>query len=208
MIWYCISGLGADRRVFSFLKLNDEVKYLDWIDPFPNERIQDYAKRLASSIDQSRDYGLLGVSLGGVVALEMLRFMTPVRVVIVSSGLLKWRFRNRLSRMGVNLIGIKKMKPPRFIMKMMFKPESKESETLLFKIIEDTAPHFLNWALKAIVSHRLPEHYDTVVQILGEDDYFFDQLPGSLSCFKIESGNHFMIVDRSDEISKIINTLK
>tara|TARA_B100000809_G_C14988760_1_gene477214 strand:+ start:714 stop:860 length:147 start_codon:yes stop_codon:yes gene_type:complete len=41
-----IIGLGADKRVFKFLKLDSELISIDWIEPPNNENISVYAKKL------------------------------------------------------------------------------------------------------------------------------------------------------------------
>jgi hypothetical protein len=52
---YAISGLGADKRVFSNLSLNYDIVHLDWIEPKPNESISEYSLRLSRLIDQKED---------------------------------------------------------------------------------------------------------------------------------------------------------
>ena len=47
---YGIAGLGADERVFQYLKLDYAFVSLDWIEPLPDESIESYAGRLALSI--------------------------------------------------------------------------------------------------------------------------------------------------------------
>jgi hypothetical protein len=44
---YFISGLGADKRAFSFLDLSFcEPVFIEWIKPLKNETLQGYALRL------------------------------------------------------------------------------------------------------------------------------------------------------------------
>ena len=48
---YCISGFGADERVFSKLNFEDhDVHFIPWIDPLKNETIEGYAKRMSEQI--------------------------------------------------------------------------------------------------------------------------------------------------------------
>ena len=62
---YGISGLGADQRVFKYLKLDCEFIPIDWITPLKRESIENYALRLAQVIDTNEAFGILGVSFGG-----------------------------------------------------------------------------------------------------------------------------------------------
>jgi len=75
---YCISGLGADRRVFKNLKLEAELIFVDWIIPKKKEHISSYASRLATVINQDEEFGLLGVSFGGLIAVEMNKVLIPI----------------------------------------------------------------------------------------------------------------------------------
>ena len=46
---YCISGLGADERAFSKLRVKGyELKVIPWLIPGQNETIQEYAARMAA----------------------------------------------------------------------------------------------------------------------------------------------------------------
>jgi hypothetical protein len=48
---YIFSGLGADKRVFNYLDFSKyNANFIDWINPFEKELIEDYAKRLTSQI--------------------------------------------------------------------------------------------------------------------------------------------------------------
>lgn len=43
---FAISGLGANKRVFKYLKLNLQIVLIEWINPLKNKKNDDYAKRL------------------------------------------------------------------------------------------------------------------------------------------------------------------
>jgi len=63
---YFISGLGADKRIFSKLKLSEKINiiHVDWINPDRNETLEAYSKRLSRIIDTSQPFALVGVSFG------------------------------------------------------------------------------------------------------------------------------------------------
>lgn len=65
---YIFSGLGADKRVFNYLDFSKyNTTFIDWINPFENESIEDYAKRLTSQITSEKPI-LIGLSFGGIMA--------------------------------------------------------------------------------------------------------------------------------------------
>jgi pimeloyl-ACP methyl ester carboxylesterase len=67
---YFISGLGADKRIFSKLKLNEKINiiHIDWITHNKNESLAAYAERLSNVIDITQPFALVGVSFGGMIA--------------------------------------------------------------------------------------------------------------------------------------------
>lgn len=82
---YLISGLGADERMFQRLNFyNFEPVYLQWISPKKNESISDYAARLKSQITEEKPI-IIGLSLGGMMAVEISKQIKTEKVVLISS---------------------------------------------------------------------------------------------------------------------------
>src|SRR5262245_52829260 len=84
---YFLSGLGADKRAFQHIRLSKQyaIHHIEWIKPLKGESINAYARRLAASIDTTQPFGLVGLSFGGMVATEMSTFLSPEKVVLISS---------------------------------------------------------------------------------------------------------------------------
>src|SRR5262245_48050637 len=83
---YCISGLGADEKAFSNLRLNGyELKYIPWLRPHKREKIEEYAKRMSASIQHDSPI-LLGLSFGGMIGIEIAKQM-PLQKLIIVSGI-------------------------------------------------------------------------------------------------------------------------
>ncbi len=82
-----IPGLGTDQRLFEPQRvISARVEALGWIEPEAGEPLDRYAARLAATIDPGEaPLYLGGVSLGGMIALEMARHL-PVRGVFVIGG--------------------------------------------------------------------------------------------------------------------------
>ena len=99
MTVYCISGLGADHRAFERLQWapNLRIVHLPWLEPSPNESLQAYAHRMPKPIQSHEPFALVGLSFGGILAIEMLHFLQPNKTIIISSisnnTQLPWYFR-------------------------------------------------------------------------------------------------------------------
>lgn len=202
---YAISGLGADSRVFNFLKLNYRIQPIEWIEPRKNETLQDYSIRLSSRIDTKSNYILLGVSFGGIVATEISKLLKPRLTILISSA----EKNNEISPIFrlIGKTGLLKILPsicfslPKFVALPLFGAKNKE---LLNKIIKDTDLKFTKWALNQLAIWDNQKKIENIFRIHGTNDRLipwksFNE--GEL----IKKGEHFMIVDRANEISKIIN---
>ena len=85
-VHYLLPGLGADRRIFARLQLDDRpVHYLDWPGMPVGSRLKDFAMLLAGRIDATEPHVLVGMSMGGMVAQELAAITRPRRTVIISS---------------------------------------------------------------------------------------------------------------------------
>lgn len=85
---YLLSGLGADKRVFSRLvfSANHVIRHIEWISPISNEGLSSYAERLSRQIDEAEPFCLVGISFGGMVAVELNKFVKPLQTIIISSA--------------------------------------------------------------------------------------------------------------------------
>lgn len=203
MILYKIGGLGADYRVFEKLTLNAESQAIEWIAPIGSESLADYALRILDQIDQNQNFGIIGVSFGGLLAIELGKICRPKTIILVSSvsdssQLPLHILKPGLSRL-INLIPNALMRPPQFIMNFMF---GAVDRSLLKKIIADTDPKFIKWALHKLLIWKSKASSSKYIRIHGDQDRL---IPLRGSAKLIKGGTHFMIVDKADEISDVIN---
>ncbi|MEL7340084.1 MAG: alpha/beta hydrolase, partial [Bacteroidota bacterium] len=83
---YAIPGMGVDSRIFKELRLDQQIHFLEWEDPFgERESLSDYAQRFARKLP-NEPFILLGLSFGGILAQEISRFK-PVRGIILLSSI-------------------------------------------------------------------------------------------------------------------------
>ena len=83
---FLFSGLGADKRVFDFLDLSDySIHHISWIIPLPKESMAEYATRLIPQITSDKPV-LIGVSFGGMIALEIAKLISVEKVILISSA--------------------------------------------------------------------------------------------------------------------------
>lgn len=202
---YGISGLGADKRVFGHLTLDYELVPIEWIKPENNENIEAYALRLSEAIDQKEEFGILGVSFGGLVAAEISKLLNSKVTILVSSAETKFELPSVIRIIGrtrlLKILPTKLFDPPRNISQTLFGAQNKK---LLNSILDDTDLHFSKWAVNELANWKNEQRLEQVIKIGGSKDKLIP--PADIeNTFIIEGGEHFMIVDRADEVSRIIN---
>ncbi|OHX65426.1 hypothetical protein [Flammeovirga pacifica] len=200
---YCISGLGADQRVYNNLEIKYEKISISWITPLKNESLKNYAIRLSQKIDQDEEFILIGVSFGGLIAVEISKILKPKFTVLIStiekSSELPFLYR-LVSKMNfVKYLPSKLFHMPFFIASFLFGTKN----LLLKEILQDSDLSFTKWAINTLLHWKNETSINNCVKINGTSDLILSSYE---SDFYIKNGHHFMIVDRADEISEIINT--
>jgi pimeloyl-ACP methyl ester carboxylesterase len=205
---YFISGLGADRVIFKNLELPEgiEAVHIDWISPLENESLCSYASRLSQKIDPSQPFILIGLSFGGMLAVEISRFLKPLQLILISS-VTKSDQLPRFYRWAGNC-GLHKIIPVNFfkqasLMKRLFTTETSEDKKLLRQMIRKLDPAFIKWALNAIVCWRNPDDPQNYIQIHGSGDLILP-LRRLKPTHIIKGGGHLMVVNRANEINRVI----
>jgi pimeloyl-ACP methyl ester carboxylesterase len=207
---YFLSGLGADKRVFDKLKLDNRfaVHYIDWIPPKKKEPLHAYALRLIAQMDTTRPFQLVGLSFGGIMASEIAEIVRPEQIILISStptnipvskfnrGLIKFLLFSPLSTPI--------LKSANSFTYKYFGADTPELKTLLKQILHDTDSKFLKWALTRMTDWNHPDKAENLFHIHGSDDRLIP-----LKIVKpdviMEGGGHLMVYKEHEEISKILN---
>ncbi|MCZ4245755.1 alpha/beta fold hydrolase [Pedobacter punctiformis] len=210
---YLISGLGADKRIFSKIKLDNqfEIIHLDWIEYSESDDMISYAKKLSKGIDHTKPFCIVGVSFGGMIATEIAKILNP-KITIVISSIINSKQLPRLYKFSGNL-GLLNIIPAavlkssnKLTQNYYFGTKLPEEKDLLNKIVEDTDPNFLKWAIGVILAWNNQVRPKNLYHIHGTNDKIFP-IKKVEPDFVIKNGGHFMVYQNAEEISTLINTL-
>ena len=150
-VFYLIPGLGANELAFQFLRLHGEVNVLRWLPPLSfSESLEHYAARLAAAVPVEQVCWLVGISFGGILALEAVQLRPLARVVLISSFSgpreLPWPGRS------VRSTGLYYLLPPQLlprlprVAKWFFSVKNGREYELLCQIRHDIDSNFTRWA--------------------------------------------------------------
>jgi len=206
---YLFPGQGADYRQFNRLELPDgyDTVHVRYPVPAEHETLAEYALRFIPLIDQEKPFILLGVSLGGMISVELADTLDPELVVLVSSAKsfneLPGRYRflkkvpiNRLVPKGLTKAGAR-------LLQGIVEPDRREDPELFRSMISSKDAVYLKRTVDMIINWQRQECPSEVFHIHGDADHTLpvDHVDPDMV---VRGGSHLMIYTRAPEINRIL----
>jgi pimeloyl-ACP methyl ester carboxylesterase len=202
---YLISGLGADSRLFKYqYALDYDFQNIEWIRAEKGESLAAYAKRLSAGIDESEPYSIVGCSLGGIVAIEMRKFLNPEKLVLISS--LKTAYeKSQITKVAdafklYYLLNGHVFRWAAIWRRLFFGKLAKEEEALFNSMLKASHPFFMKWGLHRVITWDNEEEFSNVVHIHGDRDAVFP-FRNIRNAVRIPGGSHLMIFNKHEEVN-------
>ena len=204
---YCISGFGADERVFGKIDFNNnDVHFIQWKIPEKRESIQLYADRMSKEILQPNSI-LIGLSFGGMMAIEMAKLIPVEKVILVSSVCCREElpFYMKLTS-ALNLNRLIPMKPYPILERLEnynLGVEDKEQKKLLKEYRNHLNLQYSNWAIDQVVNWKnewLPSNY---IHIHGTKDHIFPIKDIKHPDYVIQNAGHLLLMNNAGEVNEI-----
>jgi pimeloyl-ACP methyl ester carboxylesterase len=207
---YCISGLGADERAFSKLKINGfKLKVIPWLMPHPGETIEQYATRMRADITAENPI-LMGLSFGGMICTEIAKQIPVDKIIIISSiksskELPLWM--KTVAALKLNkIVPLKSTKLTQPIQNKMLGVQSEEEKSLVASLRREADLPYTKWAVHQAINWKNDWHHPKIYHIHGDKDNMFP-IKNIKADYTIKDAGHFMIMNRADEVSDCINTI-
>jgi len=207
---FCIPGLGLDHRLFKKLNIPEaELHFLDWIKAEEEESLKAYAKRFAKQLPADEPISILGVSLGGIVSIEIAQIRKIKKLFLISTiknknempGYMSWL--NHLptnngtaARLGID--ATIRLKP--------YYDNADSSGNKLFQEMMKSADiDFVNWGIHQVAQWKFKKEIQTpFLHIHGTNDLIFP-IKNIDEAVTIKGGSHFTIYNEAEKISKLIS---
>lgn len=208
---YFISGLGTDRRAFAPLHLPDFIHpiYADWLPPLSkNEPIAHYASRMISTYIHEAKPILVGLSFGGLMAIEIAKQIETEKVIIISSikdcTELQPLFR-LTSKIGLHRFMARyNYKNPSFLTYFSFGAKSAAQKRRLKSLLNATSLDFVEWAAHQAANWQNRTHINNLVHIHGTKDLIFPIQRLKNVQYRIEGATHLLVGTHGEEVGKIL----
>jgi len=209
---YFISGMGADGRLFRNTRLPEgfQMHFVTWITPDDKDTIATYASRLVEQIDTTQPFALVGVSLGGIMAVEIAKISSPVATVIVGSIPVAAHLPRYYVTLGRSL-GLLRVLPGSVFkraakIKRYFTRESHTDRRLVWQMIDESDGDFLIWAMKAVLRWENKELPPSLWHIHGSRDMVFPIMLTRPS-HTIRRSGHLAIITHAEEVNGILRDI-
>jgi pimeloyl-ACP methyl ester carboxylesterase len=212
MLAYFISGLGADERVYENIKLPDEyiIKHIKWLEPERNESFPSYCLRLSQQIDPSTSFVLIGMSLGGLVAIELNKYLKPEKTILISTVISNKQF--SIVFKLVKLLQLHKITPA-FLLKIpspfaywFFGIDSENEKQLLKSFMKNVTDTYLKWSIDKVINWENTEKPSRLYHIHGTADKIFPyrKLKPDIT---IVNGGHLMVHNKPEELNNALASI-
>jgi len=203
---YLISGMGAGEDIFRNLDFGDLLThFIPWEKVNMQESFTDYVKRLSTRIDTTEPFGILGVSMGGITAQEMTKYVNPSCLILIST------IKNHEELPPYLRIAadtkLQKIFPEQFYKWAAMRSgtvvglQGKENLALFQQMVDRYGDDYYKWSINAVAEWRGVDHHVPWLHLHGDSDMVF---PSAFIKHAdiIKGGTHFMVMNKPEVISE------
>lgn len=208
---YCISGFGADERVFSKLDFGkNNVHFIPWKIPEKHESISSYAERMQKDISHSNPV-LVGLSFGGMMSIEIAKLIPAEKVILLSSVSTFHELPLFMKITGkLHLNRLIPMKPYSILEPLEnynLGVKTPEQKMLTKEYRKNLNLQYSNWAIDQVVSWKNDIIPTSVVHIHGTKDHIFPIRYIKNPDYIIQGGGHLLSMNNAEEVSGILKLI-
>lgn len=205
---YCIPGLASDEKVFSKLDFGDaSVHHLSWKVPLGHETLEEYAALLATDIRHERPV-LVGLSFGGIMAVEISKIIPVAQVILLAS--IKTKIEKPFYFKLSATMGLHKLvpaRPPAFMDRFRnyhLGVSSKGQNQLITGYRRQANPRYVKWAIDRIIHWKNETVPENLVHIHGDKDHIFP-IKYVRPDYVIKGGGHLFLMNQWKETNAVLS---
>jgi pimeloyl-ACP methyl ester carboxylesterase len=206
---YLLPGQGSDERIFEKIKLDTNfiIKNIKYPIPEKKQSLAQFSKQISTQIDTTKNYILIGVSLGGMICCELAEFLKPKQILIISSAKnraelpKRYKFQktfpiNKIIPRKVIYWGAKFLQP-------IVEPDRNNYKTTFKAMLGDKNPKYLKRTANMIINWERQIFNKKIIHIHGNNDHTLP-IKNIKADYIIENGSHMMTLTKGEEINALI----
>ncbi len=210
---YCFPGQGSDKRIFDSLTIDSSftLQIIEYGTPEKGMSMKSFAQQLSTQIDTTNSYILLGVSLGGMICVELSELLNPEKTIIISSA----KNRNELPDKykiqkeipiykilpkGTFLIGAKILQP-------IVEPDRNKNKETFKKMLSSKNKTYMKRTVQIIINWERDNNSKKVYQIHGDNDHTIPIKNILTPDYIVQNGSHMMTLTDGKNVSEVLNEI-
>ena len=173
--------------------------------------MKEFAYSLINEIDTLHPYIFLGVSLGGMICVELNERLNPQKTIVISSAKnrnefpFRYRFQKvvplyQLFPKSFLLVGAKMMQP-------LVEPDRNNNKETFKSMLNEKNATYMKRTINLLIRWDRVENTKKVYHIHGNNDHTLPLKKIKNPDFILENGSHMMTLTRGTEISSILNCI-
>ena len=209
---YAIPGLGTTAALYNFIKVKDvKLKVINWPEFSKDETMQTYAAKIATQIDDSEPFYLMGVSYGGMLCTEISLIKDPVKTILISSC-------ENSKEFPWTLRFFQYFPIHKLVTDKMFRSMARSAKWVLgfrneyksdfYKMVTEMPSGYFKSSINSIVGWKRQGGAKNSVRIHGDKDklLWYSALKKNID-HTISGGSHSMVLDKAEEINRILEQI-
>jgi esterase/lipase len=210
---YCFPGQGSDKRIFDSLDIDKKynIKVIEYGTPDKHMTMNSFARQLSEQIDTTQEFILIGVSLGGMICVELNEILSPKKTIIISSAKNRNELPNRYNFQKV--IPIYKLFPGSIllagakILQPIVEPDRNKNKKTFKSMLNNKNSVYMKRTVSLIINWDRKVNTKTIYHIHGTNDHTLPIRKIKSPTYIVDKGSHMMTLTRSKDISEILNTI-
>lgn len=210
---YCFPGQGSDRHIFDSLVLDSgyEVKVIEYGAPEKGLSMEAFARKLSDRINTTHDFILLGVSLGGMICVELTEILNPKKTIIISSAKnrneLPFRYKFQRVVPLYELFGGRSLLAGAKMLQPVVEPDRNKNKETFKGMLSAKDPVYMKRTIALIVTWKRTSNTKKVYHIHGTRDHTIPLRNLSHPDYVIPHGSHMMTLTRPRVISTLVQQI-
>lgn len=210
---YLFPGQGSDHRIFTKLDIDTseyEIFCVEYGTPTKDESLKEFALRLSKKIDTTQQFVLMGVSLGGMICVEIAHHLNPEKTIIISSAKTqselpkKYTIQERLS--FYHWIPPNWYKSGALFFQPIVEPDRKKEKSTFVSMLKRKTPLYFKRSVGLIVNWNRTECFENIIHIHGSNDHTIP-MKNTHPQYVIKGGSHMMTLTDADKINPILSEI-
>lgn len=208
---YLFPGQGSDKRIFDSLTIDTsfETTIIEYGTPEKGMTMRSFALSLLPQIDTTKEFILAGVSLGGMICVELGELLRPQKNIIISSAKnrkelpARYRFQRYIPLYKifpgfVLLAGAKMLQP-------IVEPDRKKNKKTFKSMLNTKDARYMKNTIGLIVNWDRECNFKSVYHIHGTNDHTLPLRKIKEPVLVINGGSHMMTLVMANKVSEKLN---